>query len=85
MVGMLCVVTEDTERVIAQQRMAVLRELGSESRSRSRCAARQSSSTWSARQLAGHPGLLPFTLVYLYDDDATVPTALLMPCPLPDW
>ncbi len=30
MVGMLCVVREDTDRVIAQRRMATLRDLGSD-------------------------------------------------------
>ena len=64
---MLCVVSEDTERVIGERRMATLRDLGSDPS--------------VVRDRAGDAGLrrpparaatcsdLPFTLTYLFDDD----------------
>jgi PAS domain S-box-containing protein len=62
--GMLCVVSEDTERVIAERRMALLRDLGAVS-----AAARDERAYLreAARALAHEPRLLPFTLVYLLD------------------
>jgi PAS domain S-box-containing protein len=63
--GMLCVVSEDTERVIGERRMATLRDLGSEPAGRDdkeylRAACRH-------LELANRS--LPFTLVYLFDED----------------
>jgi signal transduction histidine kinase/serine phosphatase RsbU (regulator of sigma subunit)/DNA-binding response OmpR family regulator len=67
--GMLCVVSEDTERVIGERRMATLRDLGSEPANvydeREFLAA-------AARHLAANPRSLPFTLTYLFDEDAMV-------------
>ncbi|MHB1569686.1 MAG: SpoIIE family protein phosphatase, partial [Solirubrobacteraceae bacterium] len=64
--GMLCVVSEVTDRVIGERRMATLRDLGAESTTgrddRSYLAA-------AARHLANDDRSLPFTLVYLFDDD----------------
>jgi signal transduction histidine kinase/DNA-binding response OmpR family regulator len=64
-VGMLCVVTEETERVIAEKRMRVLRDLGSAA------SIRDEPSFFAAvsRHLGADPGTLPFTLTYLYDAD----------------
>ena len=65
-VGMLCVVSEDTDRVIGERRMATLRDLGSDvsvARSEERMLA------FAARQLAHNERDLPFTLNYLFDED----------------
>ena len=66
-VGMLCVVSEDTERVIAERRMATLRDLGSDPSvvrtERTDPGLRRPTS--SASNLRD----LPFTLTYLFDDD----------------
>ncbi len=64
--GMLCVVTEETERVINERRMANLRDLA---------AGLASSNTESEvlqaveLQLAANPKDLPFTLTYLYNQE----------------
>ena len=65
-VGMLCVVSEDTERVIAERRMATLRELGSDP---SVARTEQQMLDFAAGQLAANPYDLPFTLTYLFGDD----------------
>ncbi|MEU8090912.1 SpoIIE family protein phosphatase [Micromonospora chalcea] len=66
LVGMLCVVSEDTERVIGERRMATLRDLGSDP---SVIRTEQETLTFVSRQLARNPQDLPFTLTYLYDRD----------------
>ncbi|HWD64278.1 MAG TPA: SpoIIE family protein phosphatase [Solirubrobacteraceae bacterium] len=63
--GMLCVVTEDTERVLGERRMATLRDLGAES------TAGRDDRTYlqsAARRLEENGRSLPFTLVYLFDE-----------------
>ncbi|WP_428338467.1 SpoIIE family protein phosphatase [Mycobacterium sp.] len=65
-VGMLCVVSEDTERVIAERRMATLRELGSDP---SVVRTEREMLNFAATQLSRNPYDLPFTLIYLFDDD----------------
>jgi PAS domain S-box-containing protein len=64
--GMLCVVSEDTERVIAERRMGVLRDLGAV-----QVTAREEDQylAAAARQLAGEQRSLPFTLIYLLEAD----------------
>jgi signal transduction histidine kinase/DNA-binding response OmpR family regulator len=64
--GMLCVVSEDTDRVIAERRMATLRDLGAAT-----TTARNDAQvlTAAADLLATERRDLPFTLVYLLDDD----------------
>ncbi|MFJ1755479.1 SpoIIE family protein phosphatase [Kitasatospora sp. NPDC088134] len=64
-VGVLCVVSEDTQRVVAERRMATLRDLGSEPD-----AVRTEGEflAFVARQLGRNPYDLPFTLTYLFDD-----------------
>lgn len=64
-VGMLCVVSEDTGRVIAERRMATLRDLGSDPtvvRTEDELLA------FAARQLDHNRKDLPFTLTYLLDE-----------------
>src|ERR1700733_12177012 len=63
--GMLCVVSEDTERVIGERRMATLRDLGSDP---SVVRTEQETLTFAAQQLGGNLHDLPFTLTYLFDD-----------------
>jgi PAS domain S-box-containing protein len=64
-VGMLCVVTEETERIIGERRLATLRDLA---------AAIASTRTQdeivvaTERQLGKNLKDLPFTLVYLFDE-----------------
>ncbi|WP_426503783.1 SpoIIE family protein phosphatase [Dactylosporangium sp. McL0621] len=63
--GMLCVVTETTERVVAERRLATLRDLGA-----GLDAATGEPQLLAAveRALATRSDDLPFTLVYLYKD-----------------
>ena len=63
-VGMLCVVSEDTERVIGERRMATLRDLGSDP---SVVRTEQETLDFAGRQLARNRRDLPFTLTYLFE------------------
>jgi PAS domain S-box-containing protein len=64
--GMLCVVSEDTERVIGQRRLGTLRDLGSDPN----VLRTEEDVLVAARRHLGHnPYDLPFTLVYLLDAD----------------
>jgi len=65
-VGMLCVVSEDTERVIGERRMATLRDLGSNP---SVVRTEQEALGFAGRQLDRNRQDLPFTLTYLLDSD----------------
>ncbi|MER6474144.1 SpoIIE family protein phosphatase [Streptomyces collinus] len=65
-VGMLCVVSEDTDRVIGERRMATLRDLGSDP---SVIRTEQEVLAFVDRQLARNRKDLPFTLTYLFDQD----------------
>ncbi|AEV85540.1 histidine kinase [Actinoplanes sp. SE50] len=65
LVGMLCVVSEETDRVIAERRMATLRDLGSDP---SVIRTEQETLAFAARQLDRNRRDLPFTLTYLYDE-----------------
>jgi PAS domain S-box-containing protein len=65
-VGMLCVVSEDTERVIAERRMVTLRDLGSDP---SAVRTERETLEFAGRQLDRNRQDLPFTLTYLFDDD----------------
>ncbi|CAN5875554.1 SpoIIE family protein phosphatase [soil metagenome] len=64
-VGMLCVVSEDTERVISERRMATLRDLGSDP---SVLTSEEAMLGAAAERLGGNLRDLPFTLTYLFDD-----------------
>ncbi len=64
-VGMLCVVTEETERIIGARRLAGLREFAAEiPRNNTRAAVLDA----SQRQLNQNLKDLPFTLLYLFDE-----------------
>ncbi|WP_256107608.1 SpoIIE family protein phosphatase [Streptomyces sp. ODS05-4] len=67
-VGMLCVVSEDTERVVNERRMATLRDLGSDP---SAVRTEQEMLAFAGRQLSRNPHDLPFTLTYLYEEDGS--------------
>ncbi|MDG9702802.1 SpoIIE family protein phosphatase [Streptomyces sp. DH37] len=67
-VGMLCVVSEETERVIGERRMATLRDLGSDP---SVIRTEQETLAFAGRQLGRNPRDLPFTLTYLFQDDGS--------------
>ncbi|GAB3010437.1 SpoIIE family protein phosphatase [Mycobacterium bourgelatii] len=67
-VGILCVVSEDTGRVIAQRRMSTLRDLGSDP---SVVRTERQMLDFTAEQLAHNPYDLPFTLTYLFDEDGS--------------
>ena len=88
--GMLCVVTEDTERVIGERRLKLLRDLASQLP-----LARTEEETFEAFRLQGRDMKdLPFTLTYLFEGDRTdtarlvCATGSLDPAPvatLPAW
>ncbi|WP_245777825.1 SpoIIE family protein phosphatase [Lentzea xinjiangensis] len=63
--GMLCVVSEETERVIGERRMATLRDLGSDP---SVAREEQDVLAFACAQLERNQRDLPFSLVYLFDD-----------------
>ncbi|WP_305787266.1 SpoIIE family protein phosphatase [Symbioplanes lichenis] len=65
-VGMLCVVSEDTERVLGERRMATLRDLGSDP---SAIRTEQQMLTFAGTQLDRNRKDLPFTLTYLADGE----------------
>lgn len=67
-VGLLCVVSEDTERVIAQRRMATLRDLGSDP---SVIRTERQMLDFAAGQLGNNPYDLPFTLTYLFGEEGS--------------
>lgn len=64
--GLLCVVSEETERVIGERRMATLRDLGSDP-----TVAREEREVlaFDCTQLDRNRRDLPFTLIYLCDGD----------------
>ena len=64
-VGMLCVVTENTDRMLSERRMATLRDLGA-----AVAEARTESALLAAveQQMVGNARDLPFALVYLFDE-----------------
>ena len=65
-VGMLCVVSEDTKQVIGERRMATLRDLGSDP---SVVRSEEESLAFAERQLGQNLRDLPFTLTYLLDEN----------------
>ncbi|BBY78440.1 histidine kinase [Mycolicibacterium parafortuitum] len=65
-VGMLCVVSEDTLQVIGERRMATLRDLGSDP---SVVRTEAEILRFVDQQLGHNLRDLPFTLTYLFDDD----------------
>ncbi|MEU6058877.1 SpoIIE family protein phosphatase [Streptomyces sp. NPDC047097] len=67
-VGMLCVVSEETERVVNERRMATLRDLGSDP---SVIRTEQEVLAFTGRQLGRNPRDLPFSLTYLFQEDGS--------------
>ncbi|MFI1654812.1 SpoIIE family protein phosphatase [Streptomyces sp. NPDC020472] len=67
-VGVLCVVSEETDRVIAERRMSTLRDLGSESRA---LLTEQELVAFAGRQMEHNAEDLPFTLTYLFQEDGS--------------
>ncbi|MBB2991665.1 PAS domain S-box-containing protein [Mycolicibacterium iranicum] len=67
-VGMLCVVSEDTQQVIAERRMATLRDLGSDP---SLVRTEEEILGFADQQLSQNLRDLPFTLTYLFADDGS--------------
>ncbi len=64
-IGMLCVVTEETERIIGERRLASLRDLGADIAGKH---TRPEVLAAVEHQLHNNPKDLPFTLTYLYGD-----------------
>ncbi|HZZ56714.1 MAG TPA: ATP-binding protein [Opitutaceae bacterium] len=64
--GMLCVVTEETERVIGERRLAFLRELASEF---ARSNNEEELLAAVEREFTAHPEDVPFAMIYLFSED----------------
>ena len=64
-VGMLCVVSEETQQVIGERRMATLRDLGSDP---SVVRAEDEGLAFAHRQLSQNLRDLPFAMTYLFDE-----------------
>ncbi len=64
--GMLCVVTEDTERVIGERRLRTLRELGL--RTLQEAKTPEEACAVAAKCLSTNPHDVPFAIIYLLDD-----------------
>ena len=71
-VGMLCVVSEETERVIGERRMTTLRDLGSDP---SVVRTEQEILAFADQQLSRNAQDLPFTLTYLFQQDGSAKLA----------
>jgi PAS domain S-box-containing protein len=67
--GMLCVVTEDTERVIGDRRLALLRELGADLAA---IVSEKELFEAATKRIGLRNEDLPFALVYLFDEDQRV-------------
>ena len=65
--GMLCVVTEDTDRTIGERRLKTLRELAA--RATETVSTAEGACAAAARTFAANPFDLPFALLYLIDAD----------------
>jgi PAS domain S-box-containing protein len=66
LVGMLCVVSEETERVLGERRMTTLRDLGSDP---SAIRTEHEMLTYACAQLSRNQRDLPFSLIYLFEGD----------------
>ncbi|XUM02055.1 SpoIIE family protein phosphatase [Streptomyces venezuelae ATCC 10712] len=66
--GVLCVVSEETDRIIAERRMDTLRHLGSDPRA---LLTEREMLAFAGRQLERNDKDLPFTLTYLYEEDGS--------------
>jgi len=70
--GMLCVVTEETDRIIAERRVALLRDLAAGS---TNIKSEKEVFRLMEQCLQSDPRDLPFTLTYLFDTKNNIPTA----------
>ena len=70
-VGMLCIVSEETSRVINERRMRILRDLGS---ALAETRTEEDVYTTLSSQLAADLRKIPFSLVYRIDDDGQTAT-----------
>ena len=68
--GILCVVSEDTQQVLADRRMAMLRDLGT----RPRNLTEAETLAAAEHHLTSNPLCLPFTLTYLFDTSGRTAT-----------
>jgi PAS domain S-box-containing protein len=68
--GLLCVVTEDTERTIGERRLRTLRELATNTADTVKSA--REACQRAARTLAENPRDLPFALIYLLDAEGPI-------------
>ena len=68
--GLLCVVTEDTERTIGERRLRSLRELATNTTAKVQAA--EESSRVAAETIAGNPYDVPFALIYLLDPEKDI-------------
>ncbi len=66
--GMLCVVTEETERTLGERRLRTLRELAARTTGEAKSVGEACQT--AAHTLAENPHDLPFVLIYLLDADA---------------
>jgi signal transduction histidine kinase/serine phosphatase RsbU (regulator of sigma subunit) len=64
--GMLCVVTEETDRVVSESRLAMLQHLGS---ALTQARSEHELFEVAAQELAADLRVLPFSLVYLFDNE----------------
>jgi hypothetical protein len=66
--GMLCVVSEDTARVVGERRMTTVRDL---STALARASTTAEVSAAAHHELGRDPNNLPFVAAYLFDDDGS--------------
>jgi len=74
--GLLCVVTEETDRVIGERRLKTLRSLAGEL---SKTITEQEVVSCIARCLGENQKDLPFTLLYLFTEDGAKPALPAQP------
>ncbi|MET7426602.1 SpoIIE family protein phosphatase [Dactylosporangium sp. NPDC005555] len=72
--GMLCVVSEDTDRIVGDRRMATLRDLSADASgptaADNEAVTEEAVCAGAARHLGVRDDDLPFTLMYLFDEEA---------------
>src|SRR3569833_4643006 len=79
--GMLCVVTEVTERVICERRLRLLRDLGAQALGVEDVAG---SCKRALGVLAQYSLDLPFSALYVVDDDGARASRAALTCPMPE-
>src|SRR5580765_7032096 len=74
--GMLCVVTEVTDRILAERRLQTLRELGARASFLERAATAQEACAVAVETLAQNTSDLPFVAALIVDPTQHLPTAV---------